>query len=102
MRFLVTSTPKFQVPPQLLPTLITAMDEWIKRHTTNKKIEQTWGFVRGGGGGILNVASHEELNLILTEMPFTPFSEMHVEPLIPVEVGLNNFRQAVARMAQPA
>ena len=102
MRFLVTSTPKFQIPPQLAPTMITAMEEWVKRHTADKKLEQTWGFARGGGGGILNVASHEELSEILTQIPFMPFSDMHVEPLVPIEVGLKNLRQAAARMSQPA
>jgi hypothetical protein len=43
-----------------------------------------------------------ELNAILTEMPFTPFSDTKAEPLIPIEVGLNNFRQAMTRMSQPS
>src|SRR5689334_4803709 len=102
MRFLITSTPKFPVPPQLAPVLLNAMEEWVKRHTASKKIEQTWGFVNGGGGGILNVASHEELSAILTDMPFMPFSEMQVNALVPLEVGLNNFKQAMARMSQSA
>jgi muconolactone delta-isomerase len=102
MRFLVTSTPKFPIPPQLTPVLLNAMGEWVKRYTASKKIEQTWGFVSGGGGGILNVASHEELSAILMEMPFTPFAETRVDALIPVEVSLNNFKQAMARMSQPA
>jgi hypothetical protein len=41
------------------------------------------------------------LSEILTQMPFMPFSDMHIEPLVPIEVGLNNFKQAVARMSQP-
>jgi muconolactone delta-isomerase len=98
MRFLVTSTPRFPVPPEIAPMLLTAMEDWAKRHTASKKIEQTWAFVSGGGGGILNVASHEELSAIMTEMPFTPFSETVIQPLVPMEVGLNNFRQAMQRM----
>jgi muconolactone delta-isomerase len=102
MRFLITSIPKFPVPPELASVLLNAMSDWAKRYTSAKKIEQIWGFVNGGGGGILDVASHEELNAILTEMPFTPFSETKAEPLIPIEVGLNNFRQAMTRMSQPS
>jgi muconolactone delta-isomerase len=103
MRFLITSLPKAApIPPELAATLLNAMDQWMKRHTATKKIEQTWGFVTGGGGGILNVASHDELSAILTEMPFAPFSDIRAEPLIAMEVGLNNFRQAMARMSQPS
>ena len=102
MRFLVMSTPRFPIPPELTPVLLKAMEDWVKRHTASKKLEQTWGFVSGGGGGIVNVASHEELSAILTEMPFTPFAETHVNALIPIEVSMNNFKQAMARMSQPA
>ena len=102
MRFLITSTPKFPIPPELVPVLLHAMHDWVKRHTASKKIEQIWGFVNGGGGGVLNVASHEELNAILTEMPFTPFADTRADALIPIEVGLNNFQQAMARMTQSA
>ena len=102
MRFLITSTPRFPIPPELTTTVLGAMNDWVKRYTGSKKIEQLWGFVSGGGGGILNVASHEELSAILSEMPFTPFADTRAEPLIPIEVGLNNFRQAMARMTQPA
>ena len=101
MRFLITSTPRFPIPPELAATLLSAMNDWVKRYTASKKIEQIWGFVSGGGGGVLTVASHEELNAILSEMPFTPFADTRAEPLIPIEVGLNNFRQAMARMTQP-
>lgn len=80
MRFLVTSIPKFPIPPELTPVLMSAMGEWVKRYTASKKIEQTWGFVSGGGGGILNVASHEELSAILMEMPFTHLAHPRFGP----------------------
>jgi len=98
MRFLITSTPKFPIPPQAVPMMLGAMRQWAKRHTESKKLEQTWGFVSGGGGGIVNVASHEELNDLLSEMPFTPFAETTVQPLIPLEAGLKSFEDAMTRM----
>jgi hypothetical protein len=35
-------------------------------------------------------------------MRFLITSTPRAEPLIPIEVGLNNFKQAMARMTQPA
>jgi len=101
MRFLVTSTPKFPPPPDALPMLVSAMRDWAKRHQSSNKIEQIWGFVTGGGGGIMNVASHEELNAIIAEMPFGPFADTDVRPIIALEVGLNNFAEAMKRMTAP-
>ena len=99
MRFLITSRPKFPVPPEAVGVLLAAMRQWVQRHTTSKKIEVIWGFAAGGGGGgVVNVASHEELNAILSEMPFTPFSDTTAEPILPIETGLKAFEDAMARM----
>ncbi len=99
MRFLISSKPKFPVPPEAVAALLAAMGQWVQKHSSSKKMEQIWGFaVGGGGGGILNVASHEELNAIMAEMPFSLFSDTDVQPIIPIEVGLKSFDDAVKRM----
>lgn len=100
MKFLVSSKPKFPVPPEAAPMLLEAMRGWVKKYTASRQIEQIWGYaVGGGGGGILNVASSEELNAVMTELPFGPFSETAVYPILPIEVSLDSFEQAMKRMA---
>ena len=99
MRFLITSKPRFPFPPDAGPALLAAMRAWVQQHTISKKIETIWGFAAGGGGGgILNVDSHEELNAVMAGMPFTAVSEIHAEAIVPIEVSLRNLEEAMRQM----
>ena len=95
MRFLVISKNKHLVPPEVLPTVVDAMSEWINRY--NDKLEQVWGFSGiQGGGGIIRVESLDELDAILSEFPMGPFAEQEIYPL----VELGDSLQRVKRAAQ--
>ncbi len=79
--------------------LVQGMRQWIASHRASGKIEQVWGFAgTNGGGGILNVASHEELDAIMTGFPFGPFSKIEVYPLSDLDAGLDNFEAAIKQM----
>ena len=59
MRFLVTATPKFDVPPELLPSLLDAEPEWRERY--RDRLDAYAWFPGGGGFGIVDVDSEETL-----------------------------------------
>ncbi len=102
MRFLVVSKSNQPPPLEMAMGLIDAMAEWVRKYTANGKFEQVWG-VAGvqAGGGILKVDSLEEVDAIMAEFPFGPFSDVEVYPLVDIQVSLKNTKQAIQGMAPP-
>jgi muconolactone delta-isomerase len=98
MKFLIVSKSKHLVPPEVMTGAIDAMKSWLQKY--KEKIEQSWGFAdTQGGGGILDVESLEELDLILTEFPMGPFSELHVHGLVALEPSLERLQIALQSMS---
>ena len=98
MKFLIMSHSKHPFPPEIGPALVDAMYGWPDRHSA--KMEQVWGFAGvQGGGGVLNVTLLEELDQVMTEFPFAPFSETQVIPLTEIRASLDRVKQAMAAMA---
>jgi hypothetical protein len=89
MRFLVTMTPKHQVPLENLPGMLDAAMAWHDRH--HDHFESFGTFVGGGGFGVVNAADERELNQMLVEMPFMTLS--HVDVRVALE-GVTGMRQA--------
>ncbi len=97
MKFLIVSKSKHLVPSEVMTGVIDAMRLWLQKY--KEKIEQSWGFAGNqGGGGILNVESLEELDLILTEFPMGPFSETQVYGLVDLEPSLERLQLALQTM----
>lgn len=100
MRFLVIGTPKFPAPPEMVPTLIDAAEEWQKRYSG--KLE-TFGLFPGGGGfGIADVSDEAELHRMLVEMPFTPFSDYEIKVVVDAPTAWGQAREAFAAMMASA
>jgi muconolactone delta-isomerase len=99
MRFLVITKASSPFPPEMALGMVQAMRQWIQTHTQSGKMEETWAFAgSNGGGGILNVESHEELDAIMAGFPFGPFSQIEILPLANLEASLKNFEQAIRQM----
>jgi muconolactone delta-isomerase len=86
---------------EMAGAMIEGMKAWSRKYTASKKMEQIWTFAGIGGGGIVNVASAEELDAIMGEYPFAQFSAIEIYPLADLEKGLDNFSNALKRMAPP-
>ncbi len=102
MRFLVIAKSNQPLPPEMAMGLVDAMAGWARKHTASGKMEQVWG-VAGvqAGGGILKVNSLEEVDAIMAEFPFGPFSDVEVSGLVDIETTLKNAKQAIQAMAPP-
>ena len=49
-------------------------------------MDDVWGFAGIlGGGGVFNVESLEELDSIMVEFPFAPFTDTEIIPLVDIE-----------------
>jgi muconolactone delta-isomerase len=98
MKFLVVSNSKHLVPPDVMTDVIYAMKSWLQKY--NEKIEQAWGFAgTQGGGGIIDVDSLEELDVIMTEFPMGPFSEIQIHGLVDLEPSLERLQLALQTMS---
>ena len=106
MQFLIITRPTSPTPPEMLVPMLSAMEAWLAQHRASGKIEVVWSFAgTGGGGGVLEVESHEELDAIMAGFPFAPFSSVEVLALSDLDRSLANARafieEMMAGMAQP-
>jgi hypothetical protein len=100
MRVLVVATPKFQVPPDQLPSIVDAAIAWQERY--QDKFESFGIFPGGGGFGVIQVDDEVELNQMILEMPFSWFSDVQIRPAVEGSVGWQQLQQAVQAMAAMA
>jgi hypothetical protein len=86
MRFAIIYRPKHPAPQEQLPELLKRMGEWMKEH--GSRIEGTQFFVDGGGFGIIDTEDAGELSRLISEHPFTPYSDVEVKPVIDPEAAM--------------
>jgi hypothetical protein len=96
VRVLVVVTPRAVPPPELVPGMLDATIAW---HDRNERSFETFGtFIGGGGFGVLD-GDEIEVNRVMTEMPFTAFSDVVIRPCIAGTQGLAQARDAMLAMA---
>ena len=85
MKYFVHFTPKPSAPPLNDPLSANkATVAYIAELQKKGTLEVGYAFVTGGGIGILEVTSHEELWEIIFAYPLYPLFQWHVEPLVDV------------------
>jgi len=90
MRFLVISTPKYQVPVEQLPGLLAAEREWYDR---NREYLEAYGwFADSGGFGIADVPDVETLSRINREHPFAYTSDTQIRAVVDADVAVQQVR----------
>lgn len=107
MRFLVVTRSREAVPPEMSLPMMKMMQEWVAEHRSSGKMEQVWSFAGVvGGGGIMNVDSHEELDKIMGGFPFALYSDVAVYALADLDVSLadnvERIESIMAMMGAPA
>lgn len=103
MRFLVISKMRMPAPPGMTVPLIEAMERFIDAGLKSRQTEQVFslaGYI--GGGAILNVGSHEELDTVMSQYPFGPFAETEVYALGDLHHALAESKKAAQQMAPNA
>jgi muconolactone delta-isomerase len=106
MQFLVITRQSSPPPPEMLVPMIGAMEAWASQLRASGKAKAMWSFAgTNGGGGLLDVESHEELDEIMSRFPFGPFSHVEIIALSSLDAGLANARafvqEMMAGMAKP-
>jgi muconolactone delta-isomerase len=100
MKFVINSKPRFQVPPEMILPLIDAFSAFVSKYTESGNIQESWSFAgTQGGGALIEVDSHEQLDAINAENPFAPFSDIEVHAVVDMLESIEGFKQiAQARM----
>jgi muconolactone delta-isomerase len=103
MKFLVMVTPRqVPLPPNLLADLLSAQKDWLKQRRADGTVESLYGFVGGGGIGIVNVDSHEQMHELLVSSPAFPISDFEVRAIgdfeTTIDAGIAALRQAASMM----
>jgi muconolactone delta-isomerase len=99
MKFLVVTKQASPTPPEMVVPLMERMIDWTKKYTGNGKIQEVWNFAgQIGGGGIANVESLDELDAIMAEFPFAPFSSVEIYPLVDLIPSLERSKQVAQAM----
>ena len=96
MKALVIGRPKFQVPPDMAPMITQGAIDWHERYKDRFQVFGT--FLGGGGFAVVEVESAEELNKMITEMPFVTFSEVTAELYVEGDLGFRQFQEAMQAM----
>jgi muconolactone delta-isomerase len=99
MRFLIVTTQNQAAPPELMGPLVRAMKEWLAEHRDSGRLVEVWNFAGlAGGGGIAEVASHEELEGLMGTFPFAPFSNIEAYPLSDIDAAMDLMEANIAQM----
>ena len=99
MQFLVITKQGSPTPPEMVVPMLAEMSAWVAQHRASGKMTAVWAFAgTTGGGGVLEVDSHEELDAIMARFPFAPFSSVEVIPLADLDISLANGKAFVQEM----
>jgi muconolactone delta-isomerase len=106
MQFLIITRQSTSPTPEMLVPMLGAMEAWAAQLRASGKAKSMWAFAgTPGGGGVLEVESHEELDAILARFPFAPFSSTEIIALSDLDQSLANaravFQEMMAGMAKP-
>jgi hypothetical protein len=98
MRVAVIYRPRNSPPFELLPQLVQGMADWTARY--QDRMETLYFFAGGGGLGVIDIDDSAELQRILAEHPFTPFSDVEIRPVVDPGTALKTLQEAFAARAQ--
>jgi muconolactone delta-isomerase len=103
MKFLVTVTPRqVPMPPGMIADLLEAQGKWLQERVDDGTVESLHGFVGGGGFGVANAESHEEMHALLVGSPGFPIADFEVRAIGDssemLKAGVAALRQAASMM----
>ena len=102
MKFLVTVRRRDGVPAprEAVAGMLHAQRDWMQEKLDEGTFDTAYTFAQGGGGiGIVNAETGDELNEIITSSPLFGISEVEVQPLAGIG-AIDNAANAISRGAR--
>ena len=98
MKYLIFAKPgDTNIPREQGADIISASLDWIRGKLADGTLDCTYNLFDGGGFGIANADSHEEILGIIMEMPVYPFFIWEVTPILDMEQSsemyIENYRR---------
>lgn len=99
MRFLVHTKGRDPLTLEMGLMMIEGMRGWLGNLRASGHLVDVWAYAgTQGGGGILEVASHEELNELMAGFPFGQTSDIEVIALSDMDTALDQATAAIKQM----
>lgn len=94
MKFVIIYRPKHPPDPRQMPDLLKEMGTWMQNH--GSRVQGIQFFVGGGGFGTIETDDAAELTKLISEHPFSVYSEVEVKPLVDPATAMGALEQAYA------
>jgi muconolactone delta-isomerase len=106
MKFLVIVTPRpAPMPPGVAADMLSAQRDWLQARLDDGTLECAYGLIGGGGIGIANADSHEEMHALVVGSPGFALADYDIRPLgdfaTTIDAGIGAMRQAASMMPGP-
>ena len=98
MDYLVVVRPRTVPPLDQIAGMLGAARQWYQRHESSFRAFGT--FAGGGGFVVVNSDSIETVYRQIAEMPFTPFSDVHIDPFVEADRGFEIAEEVFQNMMQ--
>ncbi|MDX6623338.1 MAG: hypothetical protein QOE75_1270 [Solirubrobacterales bacterium] len=92
MKFAIIYRPKDPPPPDQMPEMLKGMATWMQ--TYGNRVEGVNFFVGGGGFGTIETDDAGELTKMISEHPFSIYSEVEVKALVDPAAALGILQEA--------
>ena len=100
MKYLVTFRRRdgLPIPPDAIAEMLLAQRDWVQARIDDGVLDCGYIFAQGGGGvGIVNANSGEELSEIINSSPGAMIANIELQPLADV-AGIGNAANALQRI----
>jgi muconolactone delta-isomerase len=98
MDFLVVVRVRDPLPLDHITMMLKGARQWYQRHQSSFRAFGT--FPGGGGFAVVNVPDAESLHRMMAEMPFSPVSEIRIDPFVDGESGFAIAQETFESMMQ--
>ena len=101
VKFLVSVTPKqfAPIPPNVIAEILSAQRDWLNQKLEDGTLDCAYGLVGGGGVGIANADSAEDMHSLIVGSPGFAIGDYEIRPLGDVNATLGAGIEALQRAA---
>ena len=94
MKIAVIYRPRNTPPLEAAPMMVDGIEQWLKAY--EDRFEFVYLFAGGGGFGVGDFEDSAEVQKMVAEHPFTPFSDVEIKVVLDSATAIANLQAAMA------